>query len=377
MTKRQICIKTWYGTENYGSNLQAIGLSETLKDIGYDVYFLKKFAVLPFMLEHPQMLVARARNYINRGKSRAFFVPEPYKISEARKERLRQFSKTYFKEKVYEDSKTWKADVGNRVIFVAGSDILWNPAKGYPATAFLDFAYYAKLDRFSYASSIGALELPEAFYNAYRRYLGSMKEIGVREQSIVSMLEPIINRRPTKVVDPTLLRSREYWKDFSEKADLSVNVRKGGFVLAYFVMKDSRYWEYMQKVSSETGLQIIVLPMHSMDEQQPFDIVYDGTPYEFAWLIRNAEFVCTDSFHACVLSMIFHKEFYLLRRTRKAEDAKYDDFLGRYHLRSRSVTDESRFVSLPATDYGPAEEQLALDRKDSIDFLHRALEECK
>ena len=34
-------------------------------------------------------------------------------------------------------------------------------------------------------------------------------------------------------------------------------------------------------------------------------------PLEFIWLINNATYVCTDSFHASVFSIIFHTEFVL------------------------------------------------------------------
>lgn len=37
-------------------------------------------------------------------------------------------------------------------------------------------------------------------------------------------------------------------------------------------------------------------------------------PLEFIWLINNATYVCTDSFHASVFSIIFHTELYIFNR---------------------------------------------------------------
>ena len=372
---KTVGIVTWFGTDNYGSNLQAIGLAAAVRACGYDAFFLEKFKVKSFMLRHPRLLAARLLNRVNEKKRKAFFVPVPYQLSAERKERLRKFKKDNYTARTFEDAADWEKAVSEGTIFAAGSDIVWNPARGYPAVNFLDFAYYAGLPRFSYASSIGALELPRKYYRAYRRYLGSLEEISVREQAAADMLEPVIGRKATRVADPSLLLSAGEWDALADKAELSVTPSPGGYILCYFVMQDPRYWAYMKLAQSKTGLQVIVLPMHDLDEQQPYEIVRDGTPYEFVRLIRDASLVCTDSFHACVLSLIYEKEFYLLRRARKAEDAKYDDFLGRYRLGDRAVRDETVFERKDV-DYSFAREELARDREFSFAFLKKALAEC-
>ena len=69
-------------------------------------------------------------------------------------------------------------------------------------------------------------------------------------------------------------------------------------------------------------------------------------------------------------------QFYLLRRSRKAEDDKYDDFLKRYRLTDRIVRDEQVFERRPDTDYSHAGQQLAEDVRNSLAYLDKALEEC-
>ena len=50
----------------------------------------------------------------------------------------------------------------------------------------------------------------------------------------------------------------------------------------------------------------------------PFDTGFkemvDAGPQEWLNLIQNAECVCTDSFHGCIFSSIFNKEFILFKR---------------------------------------------------------------
>ena len=141
-------------------------------------------------------------------------------------------------------------------------------------------------------------------------------------------------------------------------------------------MNDPRYWEYVKIVKDAVGLQVIVLPMHEQDELQPYTIVSDGTTYEFLWLIKNASLICTDSFHACVVSLIYHKEFYLLRRSRKAENAKYDDLLRQYRLEDRLVNDEHSFIRKSKIDYSYVDEQLEKDRESANGYLKQTLCKC-
>ncbi len=374
---KKVCIETWYGTANYGTCLQSYALAEVLKKMGCDVSFMGQFRVYPFFIRHPVMLYARIKNKLDKKKTKAFFDPVPYELTEKRKERLAEFKSRTYKTKTIKSSAEWKKTIREKTVFVAGSDILWNPARGYPEKPFLDFAYYAGLNRFSYASSVGALKLPKKYYKAYKRYLGSMKAVGVREESVKKMLEPIIGREVRQVVDPTLLLTADDWSKFAGKAELSVEPNKDGFIVCYFVMNDPRYWDYVKLISETCKKQIIVLPMHKIDEQQPYDVVLDGTAPEFVWLIKNADFVCTDSFHACVVSSLFKKEFYLLRRTRKSENAKYDDFLNKYGLSGRSVTDESVFERKQEIDYSAFVSRIQQDRDNALQFLRSALKESE
>lgn len=371
--KEKICIVTFYGSTNYGSNLQAIGLAGALTKMGYEVAFLKDFKVKSFILRHPRLVYARIINRINNKKKQAFFNPIPYTISDARKNRLKAFNEKTFPTISFISSSVWKKAIEEKLTFVSGSDIIWNPARGYPSKFFLDFAYYAGLKRFSYASSIGAPSLPRKYYSAYKKYLGTMCKIGVREQSVADMLQPIIDKHIVKVVDPSLLLNKDEWEKYVQDAQISIPISNTGFILSYFVMEDKRYWKYIDKIRASTGLQVITLPMHHSDEKQPYDIILDGTPCEFLWLIKNAELICTDSFHMCAFSLIFQKEFYLLNRVRKSEDAKYDDFLNRYHLYDRRVNCEDIFIRRNKINYQFAINQLEKDRIESIEFLHRAL----
>ena len=372
---KRICIVTCYRTSNYGSRLQAIALSKAIDKLGYESCFLGLFKARLFTLKHPRMVYARVCKRLTRKKSKNFFTPVPYQMGASRKARMDQFTKDCYRELEINSDADWNKIIKEQMVFVSGSDIIWNPAFGYPGFYFLDFACYADLPCIAYASSVGAFSLPNRYFTAYRKYLNHFQTIGVRENATIEMFSKIVDTPLTKVVDPTLLLSGEEWNVFANKAQYSKKV-SDRYIFCYFVMNDQKYWDYAKIVREKTNLQIVTLPMHYLDEKQPFTIIEDGTPYEYIDLIKHAEFVLTDSFHTCVFSLLYNKEFYLLRRERKAEDAKFDEFLNRYGLSDRIIKNRNAFQRKTEINYETANKQLEIDREASMTFLKQALQGC-
>ena len=368
----EVCIVTPYQSNNYGTRLQSYALGLAISRAGRKVTYLNSFGARAWLLMHPSLLLARLVSKAQGKRRKEFFSPSPYVPSEERVKRMREFTDTNYYPAKCSNMKEWQHHIQHRTIFVAGSDIIWQPAWGYPTKYFLDFAVTANLPCFSYASSIGAQEIPKAYHRAYRSYLSRFVRIGVREEQAANLLEPVVGRQITRVADPTLLLERADWDEFSQRARMSKPISDGGFILCYFVMDDSRYWEFVARVQASIDLPVVVLPMHESDELQPYEIITDGTPYEFVWLIKHSAVVLTDSFHACCMSLQYEKEFYLMRRARKDEDAKYDEFLDRYELRGR-VVDENEPFTRRSIDYTSASKRLAEERAMSFAFINDAL----
>ncbi len=377
MNRVPILVVTGYGGPNYGTNLQSAALCKYFASAGHEVRILRRFLYVPYYLMHPGIGMNWLDGYINpvrKHVSRSFGSPVPYTISPRREKRLSDYTAENYQQLDIVRSSDYERVIGENTTLVVGSDILWQPQMmGRPGRWFLDMFYHTDLHRFSYATSIGANELPKRYYPLYRKYLSKFDAVGVREQRAVELLEPVIGRKATRVIDPTLLLKTENWDVFAARAELPSTPTPGSFVFCYFVMDDPRYWDYVAKVQERIGIDVIVLPMHHRDEEQPYTVIDDGTPYEFVWLVKNAALVVTDSFHACAFSLNYEKEFYLLRRTRRDEDAKYDDFLDRYGLRARAMEDETQFERNRDIDWTLARGRLAEDREFAYKFIDDAL----
>lgn len=371
---KKICVVTWYDTDNYGTQLQSAALCKYLEKCGMEVYVLKSFKVISHFIKHPQLLITRIAVRLNEGNRKKFFHPVKYEISPERKFHIAEYVKDNFRSLSISTATEWKKIVEEKMAFLSGSDIIWQPAMGRPGKMFLDFAVYDGLTRVSYASSTGAKTLPKKYYSQYKQLLQGFKAISTREQNSADFFSKLLNRPVAKVIDPTLLHDREFWDTFAAKAQLK-GKPEGKYILCYFVMNDPRYWKYISMISKKyPDHTVIVLPMHYEDEKQGYFTFTTGTAYEFIRLISEADFIVTDSFHAGVFSFIYDKEFYILKRVRSDEDEKFNDLVNRYGLRERIITDETKFERLTNTDYSAGKAQLAKDRMSSYEFLKRAFD---
>ena len=108
---------------------------------------------------------------------------------------------------------------------------------------------------------------------------------------------------------------------------------------------------------------------------------YTSGPREFLGLIKNAEFVITDSFHACVFSMIFEKPFVVFERNKIGEkgnmNSRIYDFLEEYHLERQLVTEEqlAEMNDIPKVDFTYAQDHWKKRRQESLTYLESALKD--
>ena len=123
----------------------------------------------------------------------------------------------------------------------------------------------------------------------------------------------------------------------------------------------------MKKVRQKTGLKIVQIA-HS-DEYVKSDVGFaDYTPYnvgpkEFEELIRDAEYVFTDSFHCSVFSMLNRKKFFTFPRYADDGPASTN---GRLYSLLSLVHQEQRMVKKADAENFDVEARLAEDVDYSV-----------
>lgn len=105
------------------------------------------------------------------------------------------------------------------------------------------------------------------------------------------------------VCDLMLLFDDKDWMIIQEDAPII----KNDYIFVYFLGINPLHREFVTRLKKETGLKVVCLP--HIDEYIKADKVcsdirlYDIDPGQFLNLIRNAKYVCTDSFHCSVFSI--------------------------------------------------------------------------
>lgn len=194
-------------------------------------------------------------------------------------------------------------------------------------------------------------------------------------------MKKLAGRNVPVVCDPTLLFTGDEWMKIQKKEPII----KGKYILCYFLGNNPPHREFAEKLKKETGCKIVALT--HLDEFVKSDEGYaDETPYnidpaDFLNLIRNAEYVCTDSFHCSVFSILYKKEFYTFRRynrnTRQSTNSRLDTLFKITGIEGRLLAGDEKIVDCLniKTDFDEAHKKLAGVRQQSYEYLKVALQD--
>jgi hypothetical protein len=261
-------------------------------------------------------------------------------------------------------------------VIICGSDQVWNPE--YTDDIFQLKNFNKKVKTIAYAASFGVARIEKDYDLSW---LHGIDYISVREKTGVSIVKSVVRDKDiTVVLDPTLLLPKEEWEKLSEYSQIE---EKENYVFCYFLGDSVQSRRMAVKYAHENNLKII-----SIKHPNGFNIAdcfleggrYNVSPVEFVYLVRNARKVFTDSFHCCVFSMIFHKDFYAFKRFKDnsldSQNSRILDLLKRYGLSHRMVDSYSdiRKNDKHSIDYASIDEQIKKDRAESEKYLVNALE---
>lgn len=261
---------------------------------------------------------------------------------------------------------------------VVGSDQVWTPMS-LPNKFFNLLFVDDSVRKVAYASSFGVSEIPAFQRKATGAYLDRFYRIGVREERGKEIVDELSHQKATVVADPTLLLTREEWE--AEIADARPN-ESGPYIFCYFLGTNQEARKAANELKGKTGYKIITI--RHMDEYVPEDEQFgDEAPYhvdpnDFVKYISQAAYVCTDSFHCTVFSILFHRQFmtfYRFATTNKTGRNSRIDSLFEILSIDRSRIYSGYMDSITnKIDWEKVDTKLSELRKRSIGFLQESLE---
>ncbi len=262
--------------------------------------------------------------------------------------------------------------------FVVGSDQVWHPGGHYEdASYFLKFA--PQQQRVAYAPSLGLSEIPGHARDWMKEQILDIPYLSIREKEGADEIKALTGRTAQVVLDPTLLLDIKTWNSISEEDS---NITSKEYLLCYILESDNYIRETAKAIAKYLDLVIVALPVnkHDIMDSNP-DIIkaYNTGPAEFVGLFKNAAFVCTDSFHGTVFSIIYNCPFFTFKRhnnpSQAALHSRMNTILGITGLRERVLYKGKDLPDNAMTvDFSYANQQIFKEKEKSLSFLSESLE---
>ena len=244
--------------------------------------------------------------------------------------------------KVYTDDDI-SLSVKEGDIVIVGSDQVWNPF-WTNNRYFLDFVPET-CGKIAYSASFGVSRLDEELFREKFALLQCFNFISVREKKAVELLSKNIKKDTWLVADPTLLLEAREWDNLAILP--SINEK---YIFVYLLGNDANQRKIVKKISRILGLKVVFVPhVHFTYNYRDLGIsdyhIDSAGPQEFLGLIKNAELIITDSFHGCVFSIIFQKNFWTFQRHSKTDpenmNSRLDTLFDIFGIEDRFIKKDS------------------------------------
>lgn len=394
MITKKTAIVSCYFQHNYGSMLQAYATQMALDKLG---------------IENETIDITGFRNEIKKAKIWYFFKASLTsdillsKLGMVKNVFIKKFSSSQYAKSAHLRSRKFdsfyrqyfrlsercasKAELREKCkkeyeAVLVGSDQLWLPGNIAADYYTLNFVP-EKVNTVAYATSFGQSSLPKDIQRKAAAFLKNIRHIGVREEAGQQLIEQLTGRKVPVVCDPTLLFTGNEWLQIQQEEPII----KEKYILCYFLGNNPPHREFAKRLKAATGCKIVAL-VH-LDEFVKSDEMYaDITPYDidpadFLNLIRNAQYICTDSFHCTVFSILYEKSFFVFRRymrkTRSSTNNRLDTLLKMTGVGERILqgNEDVQECLDKCIDYEVVRQNLDKKRAESYQYLLDALENRK
>lgn len=378
---------------NFGNKLQNYAVEVFFKNLGYEVYTFKyeidnKKSVVPISIIQkikPKYIIDYIKIHLGYKipmKDSCYSLVSrlskllPSKqsiINEAKQKRIQAFKKFDLQYLHFSNHYILNKNIDNSWIldysyFICGSDQVWNPY--YSSTSSICFLQFVpERKRIAFAPSFGVSEIPESRKNDFIKWINEIPSLSVREERGREIIKELTGRESTVIVDPTMLIPKEQWIQIAKKPKF---VLPENYLLSYFLGdKIKKYDQCQKQIASSLNLAIVNL----------FDLMrpeyYSCSPEEFIYCLKNAKYICTDSFHACVFAILFEKDFLVFERIegKRIMTSRINTLLDKFMLEDCLYDGGS--INMHSPDYSEIVQILENERIKAKRFLQEAINKQK
>lgn len=365
----RIGLLTIHTAHNFGSAYQAYALQEYLKGMGHEVdiinycpQYLSRYTLFS------QLKVSCS--VVKTLKSLLHFFADPC-VKWRHYFGFKEYASKYFyrKGKAFSEIENIPGDYD---AYIIGSDQVWNPdIMNYDSAFWGDFRHRKDAKVISYAASMDSRPLTDFEKKRYRQWLGFMTSVSVREEVMISLLQPLTSNTISWVIDPTLLIGALPF--LSQASPVDNKSKYGKYVLLYNIIGTENIRQIADKVAEQYDAKVLTVKgFPSYDRHDDSYTLNNVSPRCFLSLIRDAEAVVSTSFHGTAFSILFHKDYFT--SPMRQQGSRVMSLLKMLEMEDRIVTDIDN-IPKGKTNYTAVDGLLDKQRLISRKFLERALYE--
>lgn len=364
---------------NYGGNLQALALMSVLRDIGHEPILIARDKNRHPLWKVPLVL---GKRILMRARGKKVSIGAGI-FDHADRARIEVHSSAFIDRYIQPQTSRYTSSMGlsqarldeSLDAVVVGSDQVWRPEYA-PSIAdyFLGFLPpEKKILRISYAASFGSADWTYSAADARicRNLAQRFDAISVREDSAIEICESHLGVSATHVVDPTLLVDPSLYLNIAGME----RPTSGRGVLVYVLDQAREKIDVIEGVCA--SLKQAAFSVNSRTEDLSAPLSERVAPPTEDWLrgFCEADFVVTDSFHACVFAIIFNKPF-IVYGNRSRGLGRFESLLRMFNLESRLIIDgrgELAHIAREPICWEAVNECMKKQRAIGLEFLATAL----
>ena len=371
----KVRIISYQNAQNYGAVLQAYGLQQVIKSLGFgDVLFINynpdylknRYLVFPENWYKPR--VWSFKNAIDFYSSMPFRVASRVIRNNAfNKSRARLLSQTEQQYRCLDDFVDVPCDY-----LVLGSDQIWSTwITGGPDPVFYGKGGYKGLKkRISYApsSELSTFNNPD-YIKIIGEYLSNIDCISVREKTVSKLLEEKLGISSEVCVDPTILSGRIHFDKIASDRKI-----KKDYILVYAY---NNYSDFIQSlIKTVPGFEKYEIHYISFGSSGGLKTLLgrkchnESSVEEFVSLFKYASYVVTNSFHGLAFSLLFNRKFIIAYEEGKS--SRCESLLQQIDASDKMVHQTSE-VNWEKINFDHINERLEAIREESRQFLINSL----
>ena len=374
---KKIAIVAPYKEYNYGTVLQAYALQHLLESEGVDAKYLQYTSVVP------PPLWKKVLNKIT-AIYRKFRPQEPvvknYSLDDYSFFHYPEFKPfvngytCFIKERIKVSKQRYNpltlSTCNEFDAFMVGSDQTWGEARYLPNTLYFLDGIDNKYPKLSYAPSIGTTHISDTYLSVLIAKLSKFQALSCREKTNCELLSSKLGREVSYVLDPTFMLSADEWGCMATMPSKPIESKQ--YILCYILGEKQSISDYAEKLGVEKGLPIYFIVTRPLYLQKKHHLF--ATPESFLWLIKNAAYVVTDSFHGSILSINFNTQFYSFTKRDGSNSVDNDrilEILSTLNLANRYKDGSTTFEQ--DIDFSKVNPIVDYYRKESLSYLRKTI----